>query len=319
MRIIFMGSPQFAVPSLEALHASHHEIVAVVTQPDRPGGRSLRVQSPAIKVAAHACGIPVFQPETTRTPEFFKQISAFHPDVLVVVAYGEILRRNLLEVPPRGAVNLHASLLPKYRGAAPVAWAILNGETETGVSTMMMSEAMDAGPILLQVSCPIHPSETTETLTRKLAVLGAPLLSRTIDLLEKNECVPYLQDVSGATLAPKLKKQDGWINWDKEADWISRQIRAFDPWPGSFSNFHGSLIKFWLAHPGEDTAMEPPGTVVHVLKSSLVVACGQQTVLHVMELQPENRPRMTAADFVHGFHVHAGQQFAGMSAQASDS
>jgi len=310
MRIVFMGSPQFAVPSLEALHASDHEIVAVVTQPDRPVGRNLQVQPPAIKIAAQARRIHVVQPETTRTPEFIEQIRAFSPDLLVVVAYGEILRRNLLDVSPRGAVNLHASLLPKYRGAAPVPWAILNGETETGVSTMMMSEAMDAGPVLLQASCPVDPLETAETLTRKLALLGAPLLTRTLDLLQRNEIAPKLQDTSGVTYAPKLRKQDGWIQWDKKADWISRQIRAFHPWPGSFSNFQGTRIKFWAAHPAEEITTELPGTLVRILRSGLLVACGEQTILRLDELQPENRPRMSASDFAHGYHVQAGHSFA---------
>jgi len=318
MKIVFMGSPQFAVPSLEALQASHHEIAAVVTQPDRPVGRNLQIRAPAIKIAAQKLGIPVLQPETTRTQEFVERIRSFHPDLLVVVAYGEILRRNLLEVPPRGTVNLHASLLPKYRGAAPVAWAILNGETETGVSTMMMSEAMDAGPILLQASCSVDPSETAETLTGKLAILGAPLLVRTLDLMERNEIVPAPQDISGVTFAPKLKKQDGWIQWDKKANWISRQIRAFNPWPGSFSSFQGTRIKFWVAHPVEEATTEVPGTIIRVSRSGLLVAGGDQTVLHLDELQPENRPKMTAADFVHGYHVQAGHSFAAASV-SSDS
>ncbi len=310
MKIVFMGSPQFAVPSLEALHESHHEITSVVTQPDRPGGRNLRIQPPAIKTAAQIRGIPVFQPETTRTPEFVDQIRAFRPDLLVVVAYGEILRRNLLDVAPLGAVNLHASLLPKYRGAAPVAWAILNGEKETGVTTMMMSEAMDAGPILLQATCSVDSSDTSETLTKKLSFLGAPLLVHTLDLIEKNEIIQVPQDTSGITFAPKLKKQDGWIQWDKTAELISRQIRAFNPWPGSFSNYAGTRIKFWLAHPGEETTLEPPATIVRVSRSGFLVACGNQTVLHLDELQPENRPRMSGSDFVHGYHVQAGHSFA---------
>jgi methionyl-tRNA formyltransferase len=309
MRIVFMGSPEFAVPGLEALHASHHTVSAVITQPDRPRGRGLHPLPPPIKLIAQAKGIPVFQPSTTRTPEFVNQVQSFRPDVLVVVAYGEILRRSLLQVPPLGAVNLHASLLPKYRGAAPVAWAILRGESETGVTTMLMNEAMDAGPILLQASTSITPTETTETLTRKLAHLGAPLLRRTLDLMEKKAIEPVPQDESTVSFAPKLKKEDGWINWNLDAATISRQIRAFLPWPGSFSNLKRLLVKFWLAHPVPEPAVQDPGTVVRLEKHAILIACGQHTVLKVLELQPQNRPRLSSGDFLSGYLIQEGDRF----------
>src|SRR5262245_23843313 len=194
MRIVFMGSPSFAVPSLEALHNSSHQVVAVVTQPDRPGGRHLQLQAPAVKLSAQKLGLGVLQPSTTKTPEFLDEIASFQPDVLVVVAYGEILKRALLELPPQGAVNLHASLLPKYRGAAPVPWAIIHGETETGATTIRITEKMDAGPIFLQERCRIEPSDTSESLARKISVLGAPMLKRTIDLLEQGKAVSRDQD-----------------------------------------------------------------------------------------------------------------------------
>jgi methionyl-tRNA formyltransferase len=304
-----MGSPQFAVPSLEAIHSSAHDVVAVVTQPDRPVGRSLKVHPPAVKVAAQALNIPILQPSTTKTPDFIDQISAFGPDILVVVAYGEILRKNVLDLCPAGAVNLHASLLPKYRGAAPIPWAILNGETETGCTTMQMSLEMDAGPLYLQERCIIHDSDTTETLTRKLSELGAPLLILTLDLIEKNAMVPVTQDVSAVTFAPKLKKENGRVDWNRPADWISRQIRAFDPWPGTFSKIANTELKFWLAQPVEGKTPEKPGTIINVLKHALLTAAGEGTILQLVEVQPQSKPRMTAHEFAIGYRIKAGDSF----------
>jgi methionyl-tRNA formyltransferase len=308
MRLIFMGSPQFAVPSLELLHASH-EIIAVVTQPDRPVGRKLKLQAPAVKIAAHSLGIPVFQPTTTKTAEFVEEMKEFQPDVLIVVAYGEILRQNLLEVAPFGAVNLHASLLPKYRGAAPIVWAILNGEEETGCSTMKIVKMMDAGDVYLQERCKIHPSDTAETLSRKMAQIGAPLLKRTLELIEKNEIQPQPQDETQVSFAPKLKKEDGRVDWNRPADWISRQIRAFNPWPTTFTTFGGTSVKLWLAHSSLERVSAAPGTVIRILKHSIAVACGEGTVLEIFTVQPENRPQMTALEFINGYHVVHGAIF----------
>jgi methionyl-tRNA formyltransferase len=309
MKIVFMGSPSFAVPSLEALHGSTHEVVAVVTQPDRPSGRSLILRAPAVKLAAHKLGLPVIQPTTTKTQQFLDEIGAFRPDVLVVVAYGEILKPALLDLPPRGAVNLHASLLPKYRGAAPVPWAIQRGEAITGATTILVSEKMDAGPIFLQESCSIHPSDTSESLLRRISLLGAPLLKQTIDFLENNDMTPRPQDDTQVSFAPKLKKEDGWVDWNKPADWISRQIRAFEPWPGTFSNLNEMQVKFWLSHPLEEMTSEQPGTILRVQKQGILLACGSGTVLQVLELQPQNKARLTAADFVNGYHIQPGQRF----------
>src|SRR5262249_42652842 len=232
MKIIYMGAPEFAVPSLQEIARSEHEIVVVVTQPDRPSGRSLRVQPPAVKVAAQQLGLPILQPETTKSTEFVAQLAAYKPDLLVVVAYGEILRTNLLELSPAGSVNLHASLLPRYRGAAPIAWAILKGERETGVTTMRIVKEMDAGPVFLQQQCPIDPDDTTATLSSKLARIGAPLLVQTIDRIEAGTITPAPQDETMVSLAPKLKKEDGLIDWKRESATIARMTRAFDPWPG---------------------------------------------------------------------------------------
>jgi methionyl-tRNA formyltransferase len=309
MKIVFMGSPPFAVPSLEVLHASRHQIAAVVTQPDRPGGRSLRLQSPAVKIAAHQFGIPVLQPSTTKTPEFLEEVAAFQPDALVVVAYGEILKRSLLELPPRGAINLHASLLPKYRGAAPIPWAILHGESETGATTMLIAEKMDAGPVLLQEKCPIHSYDTSGSLSKRISVMGAPLLKKTIDLLERNEITPIAQEETQASLAPKLKKENGVVDWNKTADWISRQIRAFDPWPGTFTMFQEIQVKLWLGNAVQQETSLPTGTIIHVEKKGILVACGEGTVLQIVELQPENKARMSVSDFVNGYHLKPRQSF----------
>jgi methionyl-tRNA formyltransferase len=236
-------------------------------------------------------------------------MASLKPDILVVVAYGEILRRNLLELAPRGAVNLHASLLPKYRGAAPIPWAILNGENETGVTTMQVDVAMDAGPVYLKQSCPIERSDTAETLANKLATLGAPLLTRTLDLIEKNEIVPEAQDITAVTYAPKLKKEDGRVDWNKPASWIARQVRAFDPWPGTFTTFGNISMKFWNAHPSDQPTDEPPGTVIYINKDAIFVAAGERSVLNILEVQPENRPRMKAHDFAIGHRIQPGKVF----------
>ncbi len=304
-----MGSPQFAVPSLELLHASGQEVPAVVTQPDRPRGRNLTKQPSAVKVAARKLGLPVLQPVTTKSNEFLEEIKSFRPDLLVVVAYGEILSRALLDIPLYGAINLHASLLPRYRGAAPVAWAILRGETETGATTMLLNEVMDGGPILLQERCRILETDTTNSLTERISHIGAPLLQTTLDILEKKVAVPVAQDVSQVTYAPKLRKEDGNIDWNKPASWTARQIRAFDPWPGVFSWFHDIRVKFRLAHCIEGTSTEIPGTVVRATNQSLVVACGEETLLELHELQPESKPRISAASFIHGYHVDEKQRF----------
>ncbi|MCI0413904.1 methionyl-tRNA formyltransferase, partial [bacterium] len=260
-------------------------------------------------IVAHRLGIPVLQPVTTKSDIFLEEMRSFHPDLLVVVAYGEILRPTLLNLPPYGAVNLHASLLPKYRGAAPIPWAILQGESHTGATTMLINEVMDGGDILLQQECPILPADTGDTLTKKLANLGAPLLRRTADLLQRNEITPKPQDLAQVTYAPKLRKEDGRIDWTKTASWISRQFRAFDAWPGSFSYFRDLRVKFWLAHATEGETTSLPGTVIAVQKHSFQIACGEGTILEVLEIQPENRPRFPAADFIHGYSIHPQDRF----------
>jgi methionyl-tRNA formyltransferase len=309
MRIVFLGSPQFAVPSLEALHHSSHEIAAVVTQPDRPKGRKLQMQPPAVKIAAERYRLPILQPATTKSEAFFEEVRMFRPDILVVVAYGEILRSNFRALPQFGAVNLHASLLPKFRGAAPIPWAMLSGESRTGATTMMMNEVMDAGPILLQQECPITSSDTAETLSNKISKMGAGLLIRTIDLIGKKEITAVPQDPTLVSFAPKLKKENGRIDWNQNAIRLSRQIRAFDPWPGSFTTFRKMMVKIWSARAVEGKTSEPPGTVIEVARDTLRIACGEQNLLEVLELQVENRRRSPASDFTHGYSVLPGNRF----------
>ncbi|HET6266437.1 MAG TPA: methionyl-tRNA formyltransferase [Acidobacteriota bacterium] len=309
MKIIYMGSPEFAVPSLQEIARSEHEIVVVVTQPDRPSGRSLRVQPPAVKVAAQQLGLPILQPETTKSTEFVAQLAAYKPDLLVVVAYGEILRTNLLELSPAGSVNLHASLLPRYRGAAPIAWAILKGERETGVTTMRIVKEMDAGPVFLQQQCPIDPDDTTATLSTKLARIGAPLLVQTIDRIEAGTITPAPQDETMVSLAPKLKKEDGLIDWKRESATIARMTRAFDPWPGAFTHFQGKLLKILQAIPAQiQAAADAPGTCFRITRTSMLIACGEGSSLEIVRVQPENRAAMSAADFARGHDITPGSK-----------
>lgn len=304
-----MGSPVFAVPSLEHLVESTHHVVAVVTQPDRPTGRKLKVQSPPVKSAAERFGLNVFQPQTTKTPDFLNLLKGWEPEIIVVVAYGEILRKSVLDLPSRGAVNLHASLLPRYRGAAPIAWAILNGDSETGTTTMQMNESMDAGPIYLQQSCRILPDDTSESLSRKLSISGAALVRRTLELIESGQASPIPQDPSFISYAPKLKKEDGLIDWTEDGEQIARRIRAFDPWPGTYTYRNRMLIKFWKANAFRETHRRDPGTIVRVLKESIHISCTNDSALEVFEVQPENRSRMGAAEFINGYRIQEGERF----------
>lgn len=263
---------------------------------------------PAVKTAAQSFGIPILQPETTRDPAFVKEIELLHPDLLVVVAYGEILRTTLLQLPRLGAINLHASLLPKYRGAAPIAWAIFHGESETGITTMQISKQMDAGDTYLQSSIAIESTDTAGILSKKLAILGAPSLVQTIDQLETGTIRPAPQDHSRATMAPKLKKEDGVVNWSRTAQALSLQTRAFDPWPGSFSHLHGSLLKIWKAVPALRSVSAEPGTILHA-QNTLDVACGEGSVLSISEIQTENRSRLKVPEFLNGAHIRVGERF----------
>ena len=317
-----MGTPAFAAAVMRPLMAAGHQIAAVVTRPDAPAGRGLTTHPGPVKQLARAHDIPVLQPAGVRGPDLPAQARALSPDIVVVVAFGRILPQTLLEVAPLGAVNLHASLLPRYRGAAPVAWAIARGEAVTGVTTMRMVERLDAGDILLQRSTPIGPAETAGDLEQRLAGLGADLMIETLAGLAAGSITPRPQEEAAATYAPILKKQDGLIDWTRSAGEIARLVRAFDPWPVASTGVTGApgrTLRIWKARPlALSRGGEPEGAVVKVVKdprspgaeaeSGVIVACGEGTLLLVTEIQPAGRKRMTAIEAVSGRHMKEGDQ-----------
>jgi methionyl-tRNA formyltransferase len=308
MRLVFMGTPQFAVPSLKKLLGSSHQIVATFTQPDRPAGRGERITAPAVKVLAEQHGIQLHQPEKLKEEIWKKTFQQQHADAFVVVAFGKILPRWLLEIPSLGAFNLHASLLPKYRGAAPVQWAVANGESETGVTTMKLDQGMDTGDILLQERVRIGSQETAVDLQERLAGIGADLLLHTINLLESNELHPIKQDSTLATYAPSLKKEDGLICWEQStAHEVYNRIRAFNPWPGTYTLINGQVLRIWSAIPQEVSVdAHSPGTLVQVSSEGPVVVCARG-FLRLVEVQLENRRRMSATEMLHGLRITKNQ------------
>lgn len=307
MRIIFMGTPEFAVPSLEALLRSDDQVVGVVTQPDRPKGRGHQLAPPPVKLSAEQAEIPVLQPLKIRTPEFLQALSDWRPDLIVVTAYGRILHTPILRLPPMGCVNVHGSLLPKYRGAAPVQWAVINGETETGITTMLMDEGMDTGPILLQEKLAISPNDTAGTLSSRLAERGGRLLIDTIARLKAGTLMPKKQDDGQATLAPLLKKEDGLIDWTSDATAIADRVRGLSPWPGAYTFFGAERWSIWKAASNGGAAADKPGTIVAVNKQAIVVATGDG-LLDIREIQTANSKRMSVGQFLAGHRVMAGGQ-----------
>lgn len=306
-RIVFMGTPAFAVPSLEALIKAGHDVIAAVTQPDKPAGRGRVSQACAVKELAISSGIPVLQPHKAREESFIEKLRELRPDIMAVVAYGKILPASILSVPPLGCVNLHASLLPKYRGAAPINWAIINGERETGVCSMLMDEGMDTGPVYFCEKTPISPEETAEDLSKRLSFLGAGLLARTIGLILEGVVTPVAQEHSKATMAPILKKEDGRIDWASPARKVADHVRGFYPWPGAFTGWKG-LLKVHRGRAVERDEEAEPGTVIEA-KDTVVVACSEGAY-EITELQPENKKRMAASDFVKGYRIQKGDRLA---------
>lgn len=303
-----MGTPAFACPSLEALLARPRDrVVGVVCQPDRPRGRGLHVEPPPVKRLALAHGVPVLQPRTVRDAAFQESLRAWAPDLVVVAAYGRILPRAVLDLPPRGCVNVHASLLPRHRGAAPIAWSILSGDATTGVTIMAMSEEMDAGDILLARETPIAPDDTTGTLTARLAALGAEALGDALDLLQAERLRPLPQPAEDVTFAPKLEREQGRLDWRRPADELDRRIRAVTPEPGAFTTVGGRLLKVHRAAPAPG---EPPGragTVLRVERHGVVVATGAGA-LRLLDVQLEGKRRMDAAAFAAGARLAPGSQ-----------
>ncbi len=307
MRIVFMGTPEFAVPSLDALLRSDEQVVGVVSQPDRPKGRGQQLVEPPVKLVAQRAGIPVLQPLKIRTPEFVQALSSWQPDLIAVAAYGRILHAPILHLPPMGCVNVHGSLLPKYRGAAPVQWAVINGETETGITTMLMDEGMDTGAILLQEKLTIMPDDTAGTLAPRLAELGGRLLVETIAQLKAGTVTPKEQDHDQATLAPLLKKEDGLIDWTIKATSLANRVRGLSPWPGAYTFFGEERWNIWKVISTMEATTDKPGTIVAVNKSSILVATGDG-LLDIREVQTANSKRMSVAQFLAGHRVTAGAQ-----------
>lgn len=305
MRLAFLGSGAFAIPSFDALLASGHELAALVTQPDRARGRGMAVSPSPLKRLALARGIPVLQPPRIREAEAKAALEALGTEVHVVVAYGQLLPRAVLDVPPRGTVNVHASLLPRYRGAAPIQWAIVRGETVTGVTTMLLDEGLDTGPILLARSVPIEPEETTPELEPRLARHGAELLLDTLRGMQDGSVRPVAQDSSAATLAPSFEKADGVLSWSEPAEDIARRVRGLQPWPGTTTLLEGRTLKVLRAR-ATGTGQGEPGTVLAAGADGILVACGAGSRLLILEVQPESRRPMSAASFVAGARLRPG-------------
>ena len=307
MRIVFMGTPEFAVPSLEALLKSDTPIVGIVTQPDRPKGRGQRLFPSPVKVVAQREGIPLLQPMKMKDPSFMTELSAWKPDVIVVAAFGRILPPTILSLPPGGCINVHGSLLPKYRGAGPLQWALINGEAETGITTMQMDEGMDTGAMLLQEAITIGSEDTAGTLSPRLADLGGRLLVETLTRLKAGTLTPRAQDHDKATLAPLLKKEDGIINWTMPATSIANRIRGLTPWPGAYTFSKMNRWTISQASVLDEATTLDPGQITALAKDAIHVATGVG-VLAIRELQPANGRRMPAAQYLAGHPLQIGMQ-----------
>lgn len=300
MKILFMGTPEFAVPSLKILIEKGYEICGVFTKPDKPQGRKMIITPPPIKVFAQEHGIKVYQPEKLKTPETFEIVENLNPDLIVVVAYGKILPKNIIDFPKYGCINVHGSLLPKYRGAAPIQWSIINGDKVTGITTMYMNEGLDTGDILLQRSVAINDDETSEELKSRLSEVGANLLLETLSELEKGNLNPIKQNDSEATLSPPLDKITGDIDWEKSATEIHNLIRGSNPWPIAHTTLRGTLFKIYKSKV-QGIRISQPGKVISI--SPLVISCGGNTCLELLEVQIAGKKRMPAADFARGYRL----------------
>lgn len=305
MRIIFMGTPDFSVGILEEILKRDHEIVLAVTQPDKPKGRSGALQFPPVKEAALSHGIEVFQPKRVRDAECIEVIEKKAPDIIVVAAFGQILPKEILELPRFGCVNVHASLLPKYRGASPIQWAILSGEKESGVTIMRMDEGLDTGDIIARKSIALSPEETAGTLFEKLSSLGALLLADTLPSIENGTASYMPQDAAKATVTGKIDKKTGRIDWTRSAAEIERFIRGLSPWPSAFTSLHGKTLKIWKAEVEGESEKEVPGRILSV-RDTIRIQTGDG-VLSVTEVQLEGKKRMDCASFLRGCHLEKGE------------
>ncbi len=299
MRLVFMGTPRFAVPTLEAVLRAGHEVAAVFTQPDRPKGRGQQLAMSPVKECAVAHGLRVEQPERVRRPEVVELLAGLQTEAMVVVGYGQLIPQSIIDLPRLGIINVHGSLLPKYRGAGPLQWAVANGETRSGVTTMLINAGMDTGDILLMRETDIGPEETSVELGNRLASMGAELLVETLDGVARGAITPRPQNNAEATYAPLLKKEDGRIDWQRPAAEIHRRIRGFQPWPGCYSLFRGQGFHIWQARVVAEAVSAPPGRMV-VDGGRLRIACGGGTAIEALEVQLEGRKRIQASAFLNG-------------------
>lgn len=308
MRVVFLGTPQFAVPCLAQLSEAGYEIPGVFTQPDRPQGRGQQVGIPPVKQKALELGLPVYQPERIRRPEAIELLRGLQPEALAVVGYGQILPQAVIDIAPLGAINVHASLLPKYRGAAPIQWAIANGELETGVTTMKIDAGLDTGDMLERWSTAIGPDETAEELSERLAQAGARLLHSTLSGLRLGSIHAVAQNHSEATLAPLLKKEDGQIDWTMPAAVIHNRVRGLRPWPGCYTTFRGQLFRIWRTKPDTLEPLEgPPGTLI-AQRRRLLVVCGEGSGLELLETQLEGKKKVSGEAFLNGQRLIYGER-----------
>lgn len=311
MRIIFMGTPDFSVGTLEALADAGHDVCLVVTQPDKPKGRGKEMQFTPVKEAALKRGIEVYQPRRVREPECVEKLREYQADVIVVIAFGQILPKEILELTPYGCINVHASLLPKYRGAAPIQWAVIEGEKISGVTTMQMDEGLDTGDMLLKTEVELSADETGESLHDKLAAAGASLCVETLKALEEGTVTPKKQGESPTAYAKMLNKTMGDIDWTRSAVEIERLVRGLNSWPGTYTKWNGKVVKIWRAEPSEQTAVQnkaEPGTVVKVEKDRVLVQTGDG-LLAILELQLPGKKRMDTGAFLRGYSLEAGEVF----------
>ena len=308
MDLIFCGTPLFGVPTLEKLVAAGYSVSLVVTQPDRPRGRGMEVKVSPVKEAALQLGIPIIQPDKIKNnEEFRRRLESIHPQGIIVVGYGRIIPQWMIDLPQFGNLNLHASLLPKYRGAAPIQWAIASGESTTGVTTMRIDAGLDTGDILLQRELPIGAEDTAVTLAPKLADIGADLMIETLRGLERGEIHPMMQDHSRATLAPILQKEDGRIHFERTAAEICNRLRGFQPWPGAYTTYKSRILQVQKARAAEFAGGLPVGAIA-IEETRFVVGCGQQTILEFLEVQPEGKRMMSARDFINGYRPQSGEK-----------
>jgi methionyl-tRNA formyltransferase len=312
VRVIFYGTPDFARPTLDALLA-RHRVVTVVTQPDRPAGRGQRLAASAVKRRAQDAGVPVLQPARLRDPEWPVRLAALAADVAVVAAFGQILPQAVLDAPARGSINVHASLLPRYRGAGPIAWSIIRGETETGITTFQMDAGMDTGEILLREATPIGPEETAGDLAVRLAEIGARVLLRTLDALDSGSLVPVPQDERLATLAPRLKKEDGWLRLEEPARALANRVRGTNPWPGAAVMTPAGRLLIWRAAVIPHAATSRPGALVTSGPGATCIATGDGLLLPTL-VQPENKKAMAWEDFLRGARLGAGTRVTSLAA-----